>query len=117
MMPTRCPVVNHRHAADVKPLHHLKRFAHQPIGSNRDRIDDHARLRSLYFVDFLGLPFNAQVFVNYSDSALLRERDGERRFGDSVHCRRAERNLQTDVARELSCGVSLVREDIRTIGY
>src|ERR1041384_1227951 len=30
-------------AADVKPLHHLQRFTHRTIGSNRYWIDDHSR--------------------------------------------------------------------------
>jgi len=110
-------LIYYRNAADMKSLHYLKRFAHGSIGANRDRVDDHSRLRSFYFVDFLGLPFDAQVLVNHADAALLRKRNGERGFGYRVHRSRAKWNLQTDVARKLSGGVSLVRENVRAIGY
>ena len=36
--------IDYRDAADVIALHHVKRFAHRPILTNRDRIDDHAGL-------------------------------------------------------------------------
>ena len=54
--------------------------------------------------------------MNDADATLLRERDRQRRFGYGVHRSRTQRNLQTDVARELSGGVSLVRENVRAIG-
>ncbi len=85
--------VHNRHAADVKTLHHLERFAHRTIGTDRNRIDDHSRFRAFYFIDFFGLPFDGQVLVNDADAALLRERDCQGCFSHGVHRRRAERNL------------------------
>src|SRR5215213_4091031 len=99
--------INDRYAADVKTLHHLQRFTHRTIGTDRHRIDNHPRLGSFYFVDFLGLPFDTQVLVNDTDTTLLRERDCQCRFSDRVHRRRAEWDLQTNVSREVGGGVGL----------
>jgi len=64
MMPTGDPLIYYGDAADVVALHHVERFAHRPILTNGYRIDDHAGLRTLYLIDFLGLTFNAQIFMD-----------------------------------------------------
>src|SRR6185369_3796134 len=64
-------LIDDGHAADVKPLHHPQGFLHRAVGSNRHRIYDHPRFRSLYFIDFFSLAFDAQVFVNNADAPLL----------------------------------------------
>src|SRR6185369_13842046 len=100
-------LINYRHAADVKPLHYLQRLAHRAIGSNRHRVDNHARLGSLHLINFFSLSFDTQVFVNDADAALLGQRDRECGFSNSVHRRGTERNLQPDVSREVRRSLSL----------
>src|SRR5688500_20021137 len=41
------------------------------------------------------------VLVNDADAAFLRERDREPRLGDGIHCRRDDRDVQAQGAREL----------------
>ena len=106
-------LIHHRNTADVKSLHHQQRFAHWFTRQNRYRVDDHSRFRSLNLVNFFSLAFDAQIFVNDSDAALLGERDGQRRFSHGVHRRRAKRNLKTYVAREASRRVGLVWQNVR----
>src|ERR1051325_151073 len=110
-------LINHRHAADVKPLHHLQRFTHGAIGSNRYRIHDHSRFRSLHLIDFFSLSFNAQVFVNDSDTALLGQRDRQRGFRHRVHGDGTEWDLQADVSREAGRSISLGGKNVGTIWY
>ena len=79
--------INDGHTADVVAFHHIQSLAHGAILANRHRIDDHARFRTLHFVYFFSLAFNAQVFMNDSDAALLRDRDCQCGFGNGVHRR------------------------------
>ena len=104
--------INHRHAADVITLHHVERFAHRPVLTNRDRIDDHAGFRSLHLVNFFGLARDAQVLMNDADAALLCDGYPERGFGDCIHGRGTDRNLQANAAGELRGGVGFGRQHI-----
>ena len=77
-----------------------------------DRVDDHAALRAFHAIDFFGLPVDRHVAVNEADAALLRQRDGQVRFGDRVHGRADDGNVQRDVAREPGPCVGLCRDDV-----
>src|SRR5207245_1940851 len=94
--------IDHGYAADVISLHYLQSFAHRPLWPNRYRIHNHARFGAFDFVDLFSLPFDTQISVDDPDASLLRERDGQRCFRNSVHGGGAEGNLQPDVASELS---------------
>src|SRR6185503_9574412 len=87
---------------------------HRTIWPNRYRIDDHSRFRSLYFIDFLRLTFDTQVFMDHAYAALLRECDGERTFSHCVHRRGTEWDLKTNVSREASRGVGLGGKNVGT---
>ena len=93
--------VDYRDAADVITLHHVERFAHRTVLPDGHRIDDHAGFRSFHFVDFFGLPFDAQVLMNHADAALLRDSNRQGRFGDGVHRGGAKRYLQANAPSEL----------------
>src|ERR1700683_2906139 len=86
------------HAGDFVFAHDLERVADVIGGRHGYRVDDHAALGALYFVDFVGLLHDAQVAMNDTDAALLRERDGHVGFGDGVHGGAYDGNVQIDVA-------------------
>src|SRR5205085_3591989 len=94
-------LVNYGDAADLVALHRDERFRDGPVGADRHRVNDHARLGALHLVNLFRLSFDGKIFVHHADAALLRDGDGERGFGDRVHRGRAERDAQTYVAREL----------------
>ena len=52
--------------------------------------------------------------MNDSDTALLRERDGQSCLRYRVHRGRAERDLELDVASELSGRIGFIWQNIRT---
>ena len=81
------------------------------LGRQRDRVDDHAALRSLDAIDFRGLFFDRQILVDDADAAVLRHRDGETRLGDGVHCGAGDRHVQLNIAGETARDVDLARND------
>ena len=75
------------------------------FGVDGDRVDDHAAFTALDAVHFLGLPLDGHVAVDDADAALLRQRDGQVRFGDGVHGRRSDGNVESDVAGEVGARI------------
>ena len=104
--------IDHGHAADVIALHHVQRFTHRTILSNRHRIDNHSGFGAFHFVDFFSLALDTEIFVNDADATLLGDRDRQRRFGHSVHRSGTERNLQTNTTRKLCRRVCFSRQHI-----
>ena len=51
--------------------------------------------------------------MDHAESAVLGHGDGETRFGDGVHRRREDRNVEPDVAREPRRYIDEVRMQIR----
>ena len=49
--------------------------------------------------------------MKHADAAQLRQGDRHVGFGDRVHCRRQQRNVERDFAGELGAGVGLARQD------
>ncbi len=81
-------------------LRQLDDLAHRLVGRHGDRVAQHARLVALDARDLGRLLARRHVLVNDADAAFLRQRDREARFGDGVHRRRDERDVQSDVAGE-----------------
>ena len=82
----------------------------------RDRIADHAALEFLHLRDLRRLFGQIHVLVDDADPAGLRERNRESRFGDRIHGRGDERDLQVDFARQAGPQFDLSRQDVRVIG-
>ena len=74
--------------------------AHRHRRRDRDRILDHAAFEALDLRDFGGLPRRRHVLVHDADAAFLRDGDREARFGDRVHRRGQQRDVQRDRAGE-----------------
>ncbi len=93
-------------------FHHGDRFADFLLGTDGDRIDDHAGFIFLDGLDFGGLFFDRQIAMDQSDPAHLRDRDRDSRFGDRVHRTRDERNVQADFGRESGRDVAIGRQQV-----
>src|SRR5689334_24582813 len=88
--------IDHRHARDVMRVRDLHDFADRSLRTDRDRIADDARLELLDQAHFGRLPLDGHVLVDDADAAGLRHRDGEAGFGNGIHCRRDDRQVQAD---------------------
>ena len=109
-------VLGHRNAGDAVALHDVERVGDLLLGIDGDRIDDHAAFRALHAVHFLGLPVDRHVAVDDADAALLRERDGQVRFGDGIHGGADHGNIQSDLAREPGARVGVGGHDAAARG-
>ena len=81
------------------------------LGEIRKRVTAKERV-----LDFVRLRGGRQVLVHDADAALARERDGGVGLGHRVHRRRDERDVQADVAGELSPEVDVLGKDVALAG-
>ena len=109
LLPSSCD----GHAGDPVLRHQLERLVDPVVGGERDRVDDHAALRTLHAVDLRGLFLDGEVLVDDAEAALLRHRDGEPRLGDGVHRCAEQRHVEPDARREAGGHVGLVGQDPR----
>ena len=78
-------VLGDGHARDAIALHQRERVGNFLLGLDGDRVHDHAAFTALHAVHFFGLPLDGHVAMDDADAALLRQRDGEVRFGHRIH--------------------------------
>jgi hypothetical protein len=109
--------VRDRHARDAVGRHQVERVRDPVVGAQRDRLDDHPRLRALDLVDLADLVRDREVAVDDADAAGARERDREARLGDRVHRGRDERDRERNRAREQRLGRHLVRQHLALRGH
>ena len=86
------------------------------VGADRHGVRDAPRLRALDEVDLVGLILDRQVAVQHTHATLARHGNRHARFGDGVHRRRNERNVEGDLARQLRRRVDLGRDDVGLAG-
>src|SRR5271165_6978744 len=110
-------VGGHWNARNAIPFHHFERVGNEFVRRDRNGIDDHAALTALYAVHFLGLALDGHVAVDDAHAALLRERDGEMRFGNGIHRRADDGNIERDVAGEVSPRIGLRGKNVAAGGY
>src|SRR5580765_4636806 len=91
-------LVYHRNATDTKSAHYIKGLRNKSLVADSYGIYDHPRFASFYFVDLFGLLSDRKVLMDHSNAALLRQCNGESSLGDSIHCRRAQRNFKVNTA-------------------
>ena len=108
--------IDHRHAGDVVRARDLHDFADRGLRRHRDRIADHARFELLDQAHFGRLAFDGHVLVDDADAAGLRHRDGEARFGDGIHRRRDDRQVQADRAGQAGAKIDVARKYARKRG-
>jgi CBS domain-containing protein len=108
--------VEHRQARDVVLARELEHLAHRHGGRDGDGLLHHAALEALHLRDLGGLRLGRHVLVDDADAALLRERDGEARFGHRVHGGREERDVELDRPGEAGGEADFAGEDGRVGG-
>ena len=91
-------VAGNGNAGDAVALHEREGVGDFLFGRDGDRVHDHAAFTALYAVHLFGLPAMRHVAVNEADAALLRERDGEVRFGNRIHGGADDGNVQRNTA-------------------
>ena len=114
--PDQFSVFRDGNAGDAIALHDVERVGNFLLGIDGHGIDDHAAFRALHAVHFFGLPLDGHVAVNDADAALLRERDGQVRFGHRIHGGADHGNIQADVAGEPGARIGLGRDDVAARG-
>ena len=109
-------IIDDGNSADVVLAHEPAGLADGGGGRKGDRIDDDAILAALDLLDLAGLIFDREVLVNDADAAFLGEGDGKGGFGDGIHRRGDERNVELDLAREPGVGVGVGGNEITAGG-
>jgi hypothetical protein len=103
--------VDDRQSGNAMPPRQREDFAHRHRRGNRDWILDDATFEALDLRDFGRLLRRRHVLVHYTEPAFLRHRDGEPGFGDRVHCRRQERNVERNAGGEAGLEADFVGDD------
>ena len=105
-------VVGDRHAGNLVLAHDLEGIGNLFVRRHGDRVDDHAALGALYLIHFLRLLRDSEVSVDDPQAALLCHGNGHVRLGYGVHGCTDQRDIQTDVAGELSLRIRGCRDHI-----
>src|SRR6266576_2212128 len=92
------------------------RFIEGPVGTERDRIHDHAGFAALHAVHFGGLAVDRHVLVDDADATLARHGDCHLRFRHGVHGGGDDRNVERNGAREATGDGNVAGMDRRMTG-
>ena len=85
-------------AAYAVLLHEAQRVAYGILLENGDRVVNHAVFGTFHLPHLRCLLLDRHVFVYHSDTSLPCERDGQRGFGDRIHCGGYDGNVKTNVS-------------------
>src|SRR5690606_30442245 len=102
--------VHHRHAGDVARAGQLQHLADGRVGTDGERVLDHAGLELLDLGDLVGLLLDGQVLVDDADAPELGHGDRQARFGHRVHRRRDDRQLHPQVAGQARLERNVLRQ-------
>ena len=103
--------VDDRQARDPVQLGEREHFAHRHVWRHGDRLLDDTALEAFHACHLGSLRPGRHVLVNDPETAFLCDCDGEPRFGDAVHRRRKQGNVQGDAPREASLQADVARND------
>src|SRR5216110_2068957 len=106
-------VVHDRNARDAEPLHQAHRLAQRTVRPEGDGVQDHPRLAALDAVHLGRLAVDRHVLVDHADATLARDRDRHLRFGNRVHGRGHEGDVQRNAAGEARAHVHVPRVHAR----
>jgi len=104
-------------AGDVVIVHDLAGVFDGGVGIERDRIGDDAVLAAFDFLDLASLHLDGHVLVNDADAAFLGEGDGQLAFGDGVHRRGDDGDIEMDIARQLGADIDVARQHFAVAGF
>ena len=102
-----------RDSADAIGLHQLERFGQSLVGSHRDRVDDHPAFEPFDRPHRRRLLVESQIAVENADPAKLGKRDRHVDFGDRVHRRGQQGNVERNLAGEETAGFGLAGQNRR----
>ena len=105
--------LHHRHAGDIARAGELEDFADGRLGADREWFADHACFEVFHLRNMRGLRGDRHVLVQDADTAELRHRDREARFGDGVHRRSNDRKIQRKASGEAGAEADIPRQDDR----
>ena len=109
--------LHHRDAADVVLRLQRADVGQGLVGVDGDRVDHHAGFELLDLADLGGLLGGRQVLVDHPDAAKLGHADRHGAFGDGVHRRGDQRDVQRYLAGEPGAGLRGGRQDLRVAGH
>ena len=101
-----------RETGDAQLFAERHDLAHGVGGGDDDRVAQHAAFVALDLGDFSGLLLGREVLVDDAYAAFLGDGDGQPGFGDRVHGRRHERQVQADVSGELGGERGVLGQDL-----
>ncbi|MPN42483.1 hypothetical protein SDC9_190040 [bioreactor metagenome] len=93
-------VRNDRHAGYPVLGHERVRVRHPVVGRQEKRVGNHAVFAAFHLVHVFGLCRDGHVFMDDAHAALPGDGDGQRAFGDRIHGRAHQGDIQPDVAGE-----------------
>ena len=108
--------LDHRNAGDVVLVHQAQRVGQRRRRANRVRVDHHAGHVALHHRHLLGLRLRRQVAMDDADAAGLRHGDGQPAFGDRVHGRGQDRDLDRYFAGHARADVGLAGQHVGGAG-
>lgn len=97
-------------AADTIFVHKRERVFYRAIGSEKERIGDYAVFAAFNAIDVLGLRVDTHILVNDTHTAFARHCDCKAGFGNGIHSRRKQRNIEFYILAE-------PRREIYVLGY
>ena len=98
-------------------LHQRHRIRQHRVGTDGQRVDDHSGFELLDLPHLGGLPVGVKIAVDDPNAARLRHGDCHSRFGDGVHRRGDNRNVEWDGPSEVRADIGLRGQDIREAGF
>ena len=108
--------IDDRHPGDIFSAGQFHHFAHGHIWRYGNGVFDDAAFVFFYPQHFAGLLIDGHIFVDDADAAFLGDGDCQPGFGDGIHCRRNQRDIQGDRSGELSFQFNITRQHGRMGG-
>ncbi len=103
-------------AGEAVLAHQRQRFGEFGVGTDGERIHHHAGFVFFHLPDLRGLAFRIEVAVDHAETAGLRHGDRHAGFGDGIHRRCDDRNVQRNGAGGVGADIGVGRQDVRQAG-
>ena len=97
-------------------LHQRQRIGERRVGTDGERIDHHAGFEFLDLAHLGGLLVGIEIAVDDADAAGLRHGDRHPRFGDGIHRRGDDRDVERDGAGDAGADIDLGRQHVGQAG-
>ncbi len=104
--------IDHRYTGNTMRTCQSYYFADSGVRADGNRIPHHTAFEFFDAADFFGLLLDGHVFVQNTQTTFLRHRDCQTAFGDSIHRRWNQRDIEGDVAGQLRGQADITRQHI-----